>query len=133
MASPSCLPAIRWCSGGSPLKPAGGPTPISKQPPTTVSRVFRHAQMPEAGGSMVAFSIKGGRDAAYAMLNKLALVDISNNLGDAKSLITQPSITTHRTLTEEERAAIGLDDTWVRLSVGLEDPHDIVEDIEQAL
>lgn len=91
------------------------------------------AQMPEAGGSMVAFSIKGGRDAAYAMLNKLALVDISNNLGDAKSLITHPSTTTHRTLTEEERAAIGLDDTWVRLSVGLEDPHDIVEDIEQAL
>lgn len=91
------------------------------------------AQMPEAGGSMVAFSIKGGRDAAYAMLNKLALVDISNNLGDAKSLITHPSTTTHRTLTDEERAAIGLDDTWVRLSVGLEDPRDVAEDIEQAL
>jgi len=91
------------------------------------------AQMPEAGGSMVAFSILGGRDAAYAMLNKLALVDISNNLGDAKSLITHPSTTTHRTLTDEERAAIGLDDTWVRLSVGLEDPQDIAEDIEQAL
>ncbi len=91
------------------------------------------AQMPEAGGSMVAFSIRGGRDAAYAMLNRLALVDISNNLGDAKSLITHPATTTHRTLTDEERAAIGLDDSWVRLSVGLEDPHDVAEDIEQAL
>lgn len=91
------------------------------------------AQMPEAGGSMLAFAIKGGREAAYAMLNKLQLVDISNNLGDAKTLITHPATTTHRTLTDEERAAIGLDDTWLRLSVGLEDPADIAEDVEQAL
>ena len=79
------------------------------------------------------FSIKGGRAAAYATLNKLGLVDISNNLGDSKSLITHPATTTHRTLTEDERAAIGLDDTWLRLSVGLEDPEDIAEDLEQAL
>ncbi|OYX48223.1 MAG: O-succinylhomoserine sulfhydrylase [Alphaproteobacteria bacterium 32-64-14] len=91
------------------------------------------AQMPEGGGSLVAFSVKGGRDAAYKLLNKLNLVDISNNLGDAKSLITHPATTTHRTLTDDERAAIGLDDTWVRLSVGLEDPQDVAEDIEQAL
>lgn len=91
------------------------------------------AQMPEGGGSLVAFSVRGGRDAAFKLLNKLNLVDISNNLGDAKSLITHPATTTHRTLTDEERAAIGLDDTWVRLSVGLEDPADIAEDIEQAL
>jgi len=91
------------------------------------------SQMPEGGGSMLAFSIKGGREAAFAMLNRLGLVDISNNLGDAKSLITHPATTTHRTLTEEERAAIGLDDTWVRLSVGLEDPEDTAEDVEQAL
>ncbi|MEZ6030084.1 MAG: O-succinylhomoserine sulfhydrylase [Hyphomonadaceae bacterium] len=91
------------------------------------------AQMPEGGGSMVAFSIKGGREAAFATLNRLNLVDISNNLGDAKSLITHPATTTHRTLTDDERAAIGLDDTWVRLSVGLEDPEDVIEDIEQAL
>lgn len=91
------------------------------------------AQMPEAGGSMLAFAIKGGRDEAYAMLNRLKLVDISNNLGDAKTLITHPSTTTHRTLTDEERAAIGLDDTWLRLSVGLEDADDIAEDVEQAL
>lgn len=91
------------------------------------------AQMPDGGGSMLAFSIKGGREAAFAMLNRLGLVDISNNLGDSKSLITHPATTTHRTLTEDERAAIGLDDTWVRLSVGLEDPEDIAEDVEQAL
>jgi O-succinylhomoserine sulfhydrylase len=91
------------------------------------------AQMPEAGGSMLAISIKGGRDAAFAALNKLALIDISNNLGDAKSLITHPATTTHRSLTDDERAAIGLDDSWLRLSIGLEDPDDIAEDLEQAI
>jgi O-succinylhomoserine sulfhydrylase len=91
------------------------------------------SQMPEGGGSLVALSIKGGRKAAFAALNKLQLIDISNNLGDSKSLITHPATTTHRTLTDEERAAIGLDDSWVRLSVGLEDPEDLAEDLEQAL
>ena len=92
-----------------------------------------HASQMEGGGSMLAISVKGGREAAYAALNKLSLIDISNNLGDSKSLITHPATTTHRTLTDEERAAIGLDDTWLRLSVGLEDPEDIAEDLEQAL
>ena len=92
-----------------------------------------HASQMVGGGSMLAISVKGGKDAAYAALNKLGLIDISNNLGDSKSLITHPATTTHRTLTDEERAAIGLDDTWLRLSVGLEDPEDIAEDLEQAL
>lgn len=92
-----------------------------------------HASQMEGGGSMLAISVKGGKEAAYAALNKLGLIDISNNLGDSKSLITHPATTTHRTLTDEERAAIGLDDTWLRLSVGLEDPEDIAEDLEQAL
>lgn len=92
-----------------------------------------HASQMEGGGSMLAISVKGGREAAYAALNKLGLIDISNNLGDSKSLITHPATTTHRTLTDDERAAIGLDDTWLRLSVGLEDPEDIAEDLEQAL
>lgn len=91
------------------------------------------AQMPTGGGSMLSISVKGGLEAAYAALNKLKLIDISNNLGDAKSLITHPATTTHRSLTEDERAAIGLDNTWLRLSVGLEDPEDIAEDLEQAL
>ena len=76
---------------------------------------------------------QGRTGAGLAALNRLNLIDISNNLGDSKSLITHPATTTHRTLTDDERAAIGLDDTWVRLSVGLEDPEDIAEDIEQAL
>lgn len=82
---------------------------------------------------MLAFAVHGGREAAFSMLRRLKLVSISNNLGDAKSLITHPSTTTHRTLTDEERAVIGLDDSWVRLSVGLEDHQDIAEDVEQAL
>lgn len=92
-----------------------------------------HAAQMEGGGSMLSISVKGGLDAAYAALNKLNLIDISNNLGDSKSLITHPATTTHRTLTDDERAAIGLDNTWLRLSVGLEDPEDIAEDLEQAL
>lgn len=90
-------------------------------------------QMPDGGGSMLAFAVHGGREAAFSMLRRLKLVSISNNLGDAKSLITHPATTTHRTLTDEERAVIGLDDSWVRLSVGLEDHQDIAEDVEQAL
>lgn len=92
-----------------------------------------HAAQMQGGGSMLSISVKGGLEAAYAALNKLTLIDISNNLGDSKSLITHPATTTHRTLTDEERAAIGLDNTWLRLSVGLEDPEDIAEDLEQAL
>lgn len=91
------------------------------------------AQMPSGGGSMLSISVKGGLEAAYAALNKLNLIDISNNLGDSKSLITHPATTTHKSLTDEERAAIGLDNSWLRLSVGLEDPEDIAEDLEQAL
>jgi O-succinylhomoserine sulfhydrylase len=91
------------------------------------------AQMPEGGGSLLALSLNGGRNAAFSMLNNLGLIDISNNLGDAKTLITHPATTTHRSLTDEERAAIGLDESWVRLSIGLEDPEDLIEDIEQAL
>ncbi|MEZ5938151.1 MAG: O-succinylhomoserine sulfhydrylase [Hyphomonadaceae bacterium] len=91
------------------------------------------AQMQGGGGSLVAVSLKGGKAAAWKMLNGLKIADISNNLGDAKTLATHPATTTHRTLTDEERAAIGLDDSWVRISVGLEDPEDIAEDFEQAL
>jgi O-succinylhomoserine sulfhydrylase len=87
----------------------------------------------ETGGTLIAFSLKGGKDAAFSCLNGLKLIDISNNLGDAKSLITHPATTTHRTLTDEERSAIGLTDAWVRLSVGLEDPNDLIEDLDAAL
>ncbi|MBI1340377.1 O-succinylhomoserine sulfhydrylase [bacterium] len=92
-----------------------------------------HARQMEGGGSLVAFRLEGGKAAAWSMIDRLRLIDISNNLGDAKSLITHPASTTHRTLTDAQRAAIGLDDSWVRLSVGLEDPLDLIEDLQSAL
>jgi O-succinylhomoserine sulfhydrylase len=84
------------------------------------------------GGTVVAFDL-GSKDAAFNFLNALRLVSISNNLGDAKSLITHPSTTTHRAVPEEERLALGLTDGWVRLSVGLEGPKDLAEDMARAL
>ncbi len=66
-------------------------------------------------------------------MNALQLVDISNNLGDAKSLVTHPATTTHRRLTPEARAAVGITDGTIRLSVGLEDPSDLIEDLAAAL
>ena len=67
------------------------------------------------------------------MLDALRIVDISNNLGDAKSMVTHPATTTHRKLGAEGRAAVGIAETTVRLSVGLEDPADLVDDLAQAL
>ena len=86
-----------------------------------------------AGGSVVSLDMAGGRDAAFRFINALGLVDISNNLGDAKSLVTHPATTTHQRLSAEERAQMGIGDGLVRLSVGLEDPQDIKEDLDQAL
>ena len=85
------------------------------------------------GGTVVTFELEGGTPAAFKMLNNLELVDISNNLGDAKSLATHPATTTHRRLGSEVRAAMGISDGIVRLSLGLEDPEDIVADVERAL
>jgi len=87
----------------------------------------------QAGGSIVSFVVKGGKEAAFRTLNALELVDISNNLGDAKSLITHPATTTHRAVSPEERVATGISDGLVRLSVGLEDPRDLVDDLTRAL
>lgn len=85
------------------------------------------------GGSMVAVELEGGREAAFRFMNALQLFDISNNLGDAKSLATHPATTTHSRLTPEERAAVGISDGFVRLSIGLEDVEDLKEDLDQAL
>ena len=92
-----------------------------------------HAKQMSAGGTLIALSVKGGREEAFKFLNGLGIVDISNNLGDAKSLACHPATTTHRSLTPEQRAEMGLDDSWVRLSVGLEDVHDLEADILGAL
>jgi O-succinylhomoserine sulfhydrylase len=90
------------------------------------------AQM-EGGGGVVTFDVEGGKSAAFRFANALNLIDISNNLGDAKSLITHPATTTHQRLTAEARASLGIGEGTMRLSVGLEDPADICEDLAQAL
>lgn len=85
------------------------------------------------GGTMVTLSLKGGKAAAFALLDALKLIDISNNLGDSKSLICHPATTTHQRLGAEERARMGIDDGVLRLSVGLEDADDLEADLAQAL
>ncbi len=84
-------------------------------------------------GSVVTIELAGGKERAFRFLNALSLVDISNNLGDAKSLATHPATTTHQRLSPAERAGLGITDGVVRVSVGLEDPEDIKEDIDAAL
>ena len=86
-----------------------------------------------AGGSVVTFDLAGRREAAFRLLNALELVDISNNLGDAKSLITHPATTTHRAMGPEGRAQVGIGEGMVRISVGLEAVEDIALDLIQAL
>ncbi|BBK30780.1 O-succinylhomoserine sulfhydrylase [Stella humosa] len=87
----------------------------------------------KAGGTIVCFDVAGGKEGAFRFLDALSLVDISNNLGDAKSLVTHPSTTTHQRLSPEDRARQGIGPGLVRLSVGLEDVDDIIEDVEAAL
>ena len=93
--------------------------------------IFQKQQ--SGGGSLIAISFKDGKEAAFKTLNALEIVTISNNLGDAKSLICHPTTTTHRTLSDDEKAEVGLNDSWVRLSVGLEHPEDLIKDFKQAL
>ena len=85
------------------------------------------------GSTMLAFELKGGKAAAFAFTNALEVIKLSNNLGDAKSLITHPSTTTHKSVAEEARLELGITEGMLRLSVGLEDPLDLLEDIERAL
>jgi O-succinylhomoserine sulfhydrylase len=85
------------------------------------------------GGTLVAFEVAGGKRGAFAFANALSIIGISNNLGDAKSLITHPETTTHQRLKPEQRAALGIGSGLLRLSVGLEDPDDLIEDLAQAL
>ena len=85
------------------------------------------------GGTVVTFELDGGKARTFDVLDRLQIVDISNNLGDAKSMVTHPATTTHRRLGPEGRAKIGITDGVVRFSVGLEDVEDLHEDWEQAL
>ena len=90
------------------------------------------AQMP-GGGQMVAFEVDGGKREAFRCLNALRLIKISNNLGDAKSLVTHPGTTTHFKLTAAQRAELGITDGMIRLSVGLEAAEDLIDDLTTAV
>jgi O-succinylhomoserine sulfhydrylase len=100
--------------------------------PDHPARDLAMAQM-TAGGTIVTFELKGGKDAAFRLMNAFQIISISNNLGDTKSLATHPATTTHMRIGPEERAKLGITDGIIRLSVGLEDAEDIIEDLQQAL
>jgi O-succinylhomoserine sulfhydrylase len=91
------------------------------------------AKQMSAGGTVVTFILDGGRTRAFDTLRRLAIIDISNNLGDSKSLITHPASTTHRNIGEEERARVGIGEGMLRLSVGLEETDDLLADLTQAI
>ena len=103
--------------------------------PTLASHPQRELAMRQmsAGGTMVTFELKGGKAAAFALMNAFKIISISNNLGDTKSLATHPATTTHMRIGPQERARLGISDGTIRLSVGLEDPADLIEDLTQAL
>jgi len=85
------------------------------------------------GGTTLSFTLKGGQSDLFKVMNKLVVIDISNNLGDSKSLITHPASTTHRRLPLEVREDLGITDSLARLSVGLEHSADLIRDLDQAL
>jgi O-succinylhomoserine sulfhydrylase len=87
----------------------------------------------DAGGPLLTFELAGGKPAAFELLNALTLIDRSNNLGDTKSLACHPASTTHASLAPEVRARLGISEGVVRLSVGLEDPDDLTNDLLQTL
>ena len=96
---------------------------------------FRQAELyrrqMKGGGTLVAFEVAGGKAGAFRAANALRLIGISNNLGDAKSLITHPATTTHQRLSPEIRQGLGISEGMLRLSVGLEDVDDLIEDLTQ--
>jgi O-succinylhomoserine sulfhydrylase len=86
-----------------------------------------------SGGTMLAFDIKGGKEAAFRFMNALEIIKISNNLGDAKTIATHPATTTHQRLPEDQKVSLGITPGLIRLSVGLEDSADLLADLQQAL
>ncbi|CAM3141396.1 O-succinylhomoserine sulfhydrylase [Sphingomonas antarctica] len=87
----------------------------------------------DMAGCIFALNVDGGRSQAHAILDALELVDISNNIGDSRSLMTHPASTTHSGLSEEVRLQMGIDEGMLRISIGLEDPQDVIDDLDQAL
>jgi O-succinylhomoserine sulfhydrylase len=91
------------------------------------------AKQMTGGSTLVAFELKRGQAAAFKFQNALDIIAISNNLGDAKSLVTHPATTTHKNLAAEDRTELGINAGTVRISIGVEDVDDLLEDVEQAL
>jgi O-succinylhomoserine sulfhydrylase len=91
------------------------------------------AKQMTGGGQMIAFEVEGGKEGAFRFQNALRLIKISNNLGDAKSLITHPATTTHHRIGPVARAELGIGDGMLRLSVGLENASDLIADVERGL
>ena len=87
----------------------------------------------DAAGPIFAFELDGGRTQAHGLLDALELIDISNNIGDSRSLMTHPASTTHAGVSEERRLEMGVTEGMLRLNVGLEDPDDVIDDLDQAL
>jgi len=86
-----------------------------------------------SGGTMIAFEVKGGKEAAFRAINAMEIIKISNNLGDAKSIATHPATTTHQRLPDAQKAALGITPGLIRLSVGLEDADDLIADLRRGL
>ena len=86
-----------------------------------------------SGGTLVTFDVIGGKEAAFRFMNALEIIKISNNLGDAKSIATHPATTTHQRLPQEQKDRLGITPGLIRLSVGLEDAGDLINEIRAAL
>ena len=91
------------------------------------------AKQMTGGSTLIAFEVKGAKAEAFRVLNALQLILLSNNLGDSKTIITHPATTTHKNLSPEARAELGISDGMLRLSLGLEDVDDLIEDLDAAL
>ena len=125
--SESAIKVVEALSGHEKLSFVNYPThPSHRQYDLAIS------QAPSAG-TVLAFEVKGGKEACFTFLNALEIFIISNNFADAKSIATHPATTTHQSIGEEARAELGITDGILRLSIGLEDPQDLLEDIEKAL
>jgi len=91
------------------------------------------AKQMRGGGAIFSFVLDGGRQQAWTLLDSLELIDISNNIGDSRSLMCHPATTTHSSISPEARAAMGVEEGMLRINVGLEDPDDLIEDLDRAL
>ncbi len=123
----TAMEVARWLEGRAGVKRVIYPF-LDSHPQAALAR----RQMRE-GGTVVTFEIEGARTQAFGLLNALRLIPISNNLGDAKSLVTHPASTTHHRIGAEGRAAVGIGENMIRLSLGLEHADDLVRDLDRAI